>query len=575
MTTSRPWTAFYDADVRQEIPEPPFRSIADLCTATTRLYKDQIAFTTVMPNGMFGNLTYAEINRLSDDFAVYLRESAGCEAGDRVAIQVPNSLTYPIVAFGVFKAGCVLVNMNPLYTAEEMGRTFADSRPKALVVVDMFADKLPRAFKDYRVPNVIVTRVAEYLPALPRTVIGLVQKYWNKQIPTIEVPSIPFEEAIRRGRGVLEERKITVPSYTAHVGPETLACLQYTGGTTGVSKGAMLTHGNLLMNMAQTMEAVGKNIEKGKEVVITALPLYHIFAFTVNFLMMWWYGARNLLIPSPRPISNLRRAFENYPVTWITGVNTLFNALNNEHWFIDNPPKTLKCASAGGMALQGAVARRWTEVTGTPVVEGYGLTETSPVLSFNPFGKAKDGSIGIPVPSTDMMVVDDQWKPVPAGTPGEIVAKGPQIMQGYWEKPEETAKVLNDGWFATGDVAVMDADGYFKIVDRKKDMVLVSGFNVYPNEVEDVLVTHPGVLEAAVIGVPDGAAGEAVKAFLVLKDKSVTPDQIRAFAREHLTAYKVPKLVEFREELPKTNVGKILRKDLRAEELAKLSSKAA
>jgi long-chain acyl-CoA synthetase len=572
---NRPWTAFYDVGARKEIVDPPFRSLADLCTATARVFSDQIAFTTVMPNGMFGNLTYAEVNRLSDDFAVYLRESAGCQVGDRVAIQVPNSLTYPIVAFGVFKAGCVLVNLNPLYTGEEMGRTLADARPQALVIIDMFADKLPRAMRDYAVPHVVVTRVAEFLPSVPRTVIGLVQKYWNKQVPAVEVPFITFEEAIQRGNGLLKGKKITVPSYTANVGPDTLACLQYTGGTTGVSKGAMLTHGNLLMNMAQTMEAVGQNIEKGKETVLTALPLYHIFAFTVNFLMMWWYGARNLLIPSPRPISNLRRAFENYPVTWITGVNTLFNALNNEHWFIDNPPKHLKCASAGGMALQGAVAARWTEITKTPVVEGFGLTETSPVLSFNPFGKAKDGSIGIPVPSTDMMIVDDNWGPVPPGTPGEIVAKGPQIMLGYWEKPEETAKVMHDGWFATGDIAIMDNDGYFKIVDRKKDMVLVSGFNVYPNEVEDVLVTHPGVLEAAVIGVPDGAAGEAVKAFVVLKDKSVTADQIKAFAREHLTAYKVPKQVEFRAELPKTNVGKILRKDLRAEELAKSGQKAA
>ncbi len=569
MIAGKPWTAFYGPNVRADIGEPPFNSIGEMCAATARIFKDQIAFTTVMPNGMYGNLTYGEVNRLSDAFAVYLRESAGLVAGDRVAIQVPNSLVYPIVAFGVFKAGCVLVNVNPLYTAEEMGKVFADAEPKALVVVDMFADKLPRALKDFAVPNVIVSRVAEYLPTLPRTVIGLVQKYWNKQIPQIEVSHLTFLDAIERGHATLEQKKIAVPGYSVGVGPNSLACLQYTGGTTGISKGAMLTHGNLLFNMAQTMELVGDTIEKGKEVVMTALPLYHIFAFTVNFLMMWWYGARNLLIPSPRPISNLRRAFENYPVTWITGVNTLFNALNNEFWFVDNPPKHLKAATAGGMALQGAVAKRWTEVTNTQVVEGYGLTETSPVLTFNPFGKGKEGSIGIPVPSTEIMIVDEAWKPVANGQPGEIVARGPQVMTGYWQRPEETAKVLNDGWFATGDIGIMDDDGYIRIVDRKKDMVLVSGFNVYPNEVEDVLAGHPGVLESAVIGVPDGAAGEAVKAFVVLKDKTVTAEQVRAYAKEHLTAYKVPKFVEFRDELPKSNVGKILRKDLRAEELAR------
>jgi long-chain acyl-CoA synthetase len=346
-----------------------------------------------------------------------------------------------------------------------------------------------------------------------------------------------------------------------------LACLQYTGGTTGDSKGAMLTHGNIVMNMAQTMEMVGTNIEKGAETVLTALPLYHIFAFTVNMLGFYSMGARNILIPNPRPLANLRRAFENYKITWTTGVNTLFNGLCNEFWFVENPPKYLKSSCAGGMALQSAVAERWEKVTKTPVIEGYGLTESSPVITFNPFGKARAGTIGIPIPSTDVRCVDETGAEVPLGQPGELAARGPQIMAGYWQKPEETAKTLKDGWLLTGDIGTMDADGYFKIVDRKKDMVLVSGFNVYPNEVEDTIVKHPGVLEAAVIGVPDGAAGEAVKAFIVRRDASLTVAQVRAHCKEHLTAYKVPKHVEFRDDLPKSNVGKILRKDLRAMEL--------
>ncbi len=332
----------------------------------------------------------------------------------------------------------------------------------------------------------------------------------------------------------------------------------------------MLTHGNLVMNMAQSLEMVASNMVKGEETILTALPLYHIFAFTVNMLGFWYLGAHNVMVPNPRPLTNLQKAFEKYPVSMLTGVNTLFNGLNNEPWFRDNPPKALKSSCAGGMALQDAVARRWKEVTGTAVIEGYGLTESSPVLTFNPLDAVKEGTIGVPVPSTDIKCVDDEGREVPLGQPGELIAKGPQIMAGYWRKPEDTARTVRDGWLYTGDIATQDEDGYFRIVDRKKDMVLVSGFNVFPNEVEDTLAKHPAVLEVAVVGVPDGAAGEAVKAFIVKKPGAeLTVDEVRAFCKEHLTNYKVPKLVEFRSELPKTNVGKILRKDLRAEELAK------
>jgi long-chain acyl-CoA synthetase len=567
---TRPWHAFYEPGVRTVIEAPPFHTLGEMATATARLYGAATAFTCVMPNGMFGNLSYQQVDEMSDAFAAYLREVAGLAVGDRVAIQTPNSLPYPIVAFGVFKAGCVLVNMNPLYTAEEMAKTFADAKPSALVIIDMFADKLLAALKGHPIPNVIVTNIAEFFPTLPKAIIGVVQRYWDQTVKPVEVPHIRFAEALTRGRNHIAQGGITVASYTASMGPSDLAALQYTGGTTGVSKGAMLTHGNIILNVAQTMEMVGRNIEKGREVVLTALPLYHIFAFTVNFLGFFGLGARNVLIPNPRPLSNLRRAFENYPITWITGVNTLFNGLLNEFWFQENPPKHLKASCAGGMALQSAVAERWVKVTGTPVIEGYGLTETSPVLTFNPFGKGKPDSIGIPVPSTDIRCVDDNGREVPVGTPGELAAKGPQVMIGYWQRPDETAKALKDGWLLTGDIAVMDADGYFKIVDRKKDMVLVSGFNVFPNEVEDCLAKHPGVLEAAVIGVPDGAAGEAVKAFVVKKDQGLSAEDVRSHCKVYLTGYKVPKFVEFRTDLPKSNVGKILRKDLRGQELSKI-----
>jgi long-chain acyl-CoA synthetase len=567
-TPNRPWSKFYPVGVRPTIDEAPHPNLAAMIRSVARTYADKPAFTLCLPNGMGGSLTYAEIDRWSDAFAVYLREVLKLKPGARVALQTPNALAFPIVAYGVFKAGCVLININPLYTAEEMGKVFADGEPDLVVVIDMFAANLPTAFGIHKVPNVVVSRITEFMPWLQGTLVGLVQKYKDKTVKPVTVPHTTFQAALAAGEAA--KGRANIAGYTEGVGLDTLAVLQYTGGTTGVSKGAMLTHGNLLMNMAQALEMVASNLEKGKETILTALPLYHIFAFTVNMLGFWYLGAHNILIPNPRPLTNLQKAFEKYPITTLTGVNTLFNGLNNEPWFRDNPPKTLKTSSAGGMALQDAVAKRWVEVTGTPVIEGYGLTESSPVLSFNPLNNVREGTIGIPVPSTDIKCVDDEGKEVPLGQPGELIARGPQIMAGYWKKPEETAKTIRDGWLYTGDVAIQDADGFFKIVDRKKDMVLVSGFNVFPNEVEDALAKHPAVLEVAVIGVPDGAAGEAVKAFVVKKpDAEVSSDDIRTFARELLTAYKVPKFVEFRTDLPKSNVGKILRKDLRAEEMAK------
>lgn len=561
--SDRPWVSHYAEGTRPEIPPIPFRSLADMARQSASRYASSAAFTQVMPNGMAASLTYAQVDRLSDEFAAYLRGRLGLDAGDRVAVQMPNCLAYPVVSFGILKAGCVLVNTNPLYTPPEMVHQFSDSQARVLVIIDMFADRLPAVLPKTQVETVVTVRITEFFPALQAMIVRTVLKYLKKQIPPTTVPHTTFQAALSAGRERLKAG-VDLQGYLAGVEHGTLAALQYTGGTTGVSKGAMLSHGNLLANTAQMLEMAGPRLKSGVETVLTALPLYHIFAFTVNFLGFYQMGGHNLLVPSPRPPANLKKVWENYRVTWFTGVNTLFNALLNEPWFVQNPPRTLNASVAGGMALHSSVAERWQQVTGTPVVEGYGLTEASPIVSFNPMGgKVRDGSIGIPMPSTDVRCVDESGVPLAQGEPGELVTQGPQVMLGYWRRPEETARTIRDGWLFTGDVAVMDEDGYFRIVDRKKDMVLVSGFNVYPNEVEECLARHPGVQEVGVVGVPDERTGEAVKAFVVKKDSSLTEETLVAHCRESLAPYKIPKQIEFRTDLPKTPIGKILRKDLR------------
>ncbi|UYN83719.1 MAG: AMP-binding protein [Microcella sp.] len=562
--TQRPWLAHYADDVAPDLAEAPFAHLPAMIRAAAATNADMTAFTQCMPNGMNGSLTYAQIDALSDDFAAYLREVVGLSQGDRVAVQMPNSLSYPIVAFGVFKAGCVLVNTNPLYTATEMVHQFTDSGAKALIVSDMFADRLPEVLPKTEIGTVVTVRIAEFFPRVIAGVVRMVQKYWNRSLPAITVDHTPFQQALDAGR---ERRSdAALEAYLDGIDASTVAALQYTGGTTGVSKGAMLTHGNLVSNTLQMIQMCGAYMRPGMETVLTALPLYHIFAFTVNLLAFYHLGSRNILVPSPRPPSNLKRAFENYKITWVTGVNTLFNALLNERWFIDSPPRHLRASAAGGMALHESVAARWSEVTGTPIVEGYGLTETSPVLSFNPFGPtAKAGTIGIPVPSTELRCIDESGAEVAPGTPGEIAARGPQVMAGYWQRPDDTAASIVDGFFRTGDIAEMDSDGFFTIVDRKKDMVLVSGFNVYPNEIEERIAELPGVLEVGVVGIPDDKSGEAVRAYIVATHTPPTEAQVIAHCRETLAAYKVPKSVRFVDELPKSPIGKILRRELRAE----------
>jgi long-chain acyl-CoA synthetase len=559
----RPWVPFYSEGVRADLPHAPYRTLGEAISSTARKQPHAPAFTVVMPNGMNGGLTYGQVDEMSDAFAAYLREALGLKAGDRVALQVPNSLPFPIAAFGVFKAGCVLVNVNPLYTGEEMGKQFADAQPAALIIIDLFAHKLPEAFSHFPVPHVIITRIAEFLPFWSRTLIGLVQRYKDKTVGSLDASHTSFSQAISQGRKRLKKSSVKVEHYTATLQPDALACLQYTGGTTGVSKGAMLSHANIIMNMAQAIEMIGNNVTRGKEVVLTALPLYHIFAFTVNLFGFWWIGAHNILVPSPRPVSNVRKAFERYSITWMTGVNTLFNALLNEPWFVNRPPQHLKASVAGGMALHSTVADRWQEVTKTPVIEGYGLTEASPVVTFNPFGRAKRDSIGIPLPSTFVRCVDEAGNDVPQGDAGELLVKGPQVMLGYWKHDEESAHVMREGWLLTGDIAVQDEEGYLKIVDRKKDLIVVSGFKVFPNEVEECLSRHPDVVESAVVGILDDMTGEAVKAFVVSRTPQLKAEDIKAYCKKHMTGYKIPKTVVFKDELPKSPVGKILRRVLR------------
>ncbi len=572
--TQPAWLAHYPSEVPHQLEANSFQNLPDLIRSAAKTYANKTAFTQVMPNGMNGSLSYEAVDRYSDQFAAYLRDGLGLEQGDRVAVQMPNCLSYTIVAFGIFKAGLVLVNTNPLYTQSEMIHQFSDSGAKALVVIDMFADRLPEVLPKTSIEHVVTVRISQFFPAVVAGVIRGTQKFWSKTLPKVTVPHTLFMDALAIGAKELTEAKLA--GYLHGVDKGTTAALQYTGGTTGVSKGAMLSHDNLVTNTLQLISMCGDYMRPGKEIVVTALPLYHIFAFTINLLGFWHLGARNLLVPTPRPPSNLKRVFENYKVTWMTGVNTLFNALLNERWFIDSPPRHLRASAAGGMALHESVSERWRKVTGTPIVEGYGLTESSPVLTFNPLGGGgKDGTIGIPVPSTLVKCVNDDGSEVSIGEPGELVAKGPQIMQGYWNRPEETAQTVVDGWLKTGDIATVDSDGFFTIVDRKKDMVLVSGFNVYPNEVEEQIATLEGVQEVGVIGVPDERSGEKVVAFVVAGLTPPTEAEVIAHCRQTLAAYKVPGSVQFVDELPKSPIGKILRRELRAQVLAKSANKGS
>ena len=553
MSETRPWLKNYPKGIPANIDPDAYPSVVALIEETFEKYRKLPAFSC-----MDKEITFDQLDKQSKQFGAYLR-SRGLEPGDRIALMMPNLLQYPIALFGALRAGLVVVNTNPLYTPREMQHQFTDSGAKAIVICDNFAANLEKIINDTEIKTVIVTSIGEMLGAVKGTIVDFVVKRVKKMVPKYKLSNVVnFKDALSQGK------KFTLEPYKGTA--DDVIILQYTGGTTGVAKGAMLTNRSLVSNMQQIRSIMAPFISETEEIGLSPLPMYHIFAFTVNCLALFSVGNLNVLITNPRDLSTVVGAFKKYPITVMTGVNTLFNALLNYKDFQKLDLSKLKMTVGGGMAVQRAVAEKWRVQTGCPLSEGYGMTEASPVVSCNPVdGSGKLGTIGLPVPSTDVRIVNDQGMVLGPEEIGEIQVRGPQVMKGYYNRPEATAKTIKDGWLSTGDIGKMHEDGYFQIVDRKKDMILVSGFNVYPNEIEDVVATHPKVLEVAALGIPDEKSGEVVKIYVVKKDKSLNEKEIIEYCREHMTGYKVPKQVEFRDELPKSNVGKILRRVLREE----------
>ncbi|MGA6096401.1 long-chain-fatty-acid--CoA ligase FadD1 [Stutzerimonas marianensis] len=557
------WKDKYPVGVESEIDPGEYQNIQAVLKQSCERFADKPAFSNLGKT-----LTYGELYQLSGEFAAYLQQHTDLQPGDRIAVQLPNLIQYPIVVFGAMRAGLIVVNTNPLYTAREMEHQFNDSGAKALVCLANMAhlaeDVLPRT----GIRHVVITEVGDMLPTFKRLLVNAVVKHVKKMVPAYSLPkAVKFTEAMALGRGkALRE---------ASPASDDVAVLQYTGGTTGVAKGAMLTHRNIVANMLQCRALMGAELGNGCETMVAPLPLYHIYAFTFHCMTMMLIGAHNVLIANPRDLPAFVKDLGKYRFTGFVGLNTLFVALCNNEEFRKLDFSALKATFSGGMALQLAAAERWQQVTGCEICEGFGMTETSPVVSVNPFGRIQIGTIGIPMPSTLCKVIDDEGNELPIGSIGELCVKGPQVMKGYWQRQEATDEILSaDGWLKTGDIGLIQEDGYLRIVDRKKDMILVSGFNVYPNELEDVLATLPGVLQCAAIGVPDDKSGEAIKLFVVVKPgESLTKEQVMQHMHDNVTGYKRPKTVEFRDSLPTTNVGKILRRELRDEELRKLGKK--
>jgi long-chain acyl-CoA synthetase len=548
------WLDAYPDGVPAEIPPPPFKSVREMLEFSMREYAGQPAYSN-----MGTTLTYSDLDRLSMQFACYLQKSLGLMRGERVAIMLPNILQYPVALCGIFRAGLVVVNVNPLYTARELKHQLSDSGARCILVLENFADTLQKVIAETEIEHVVTTTIGEMLRKPKGLLVDFALRYVKKAVPDFQLPkSIKMKAALKAGRAhTLDE---------VTLGFADIAFLQYTGGTTGVSKGAMLSHRNMVMNVHQARAWQGDVLESAERLVaITALPLYHIFSLQSNCLTIMLMGGENILITNPRDFPGFVKELGKHRFVYITGVNTLFAALLNTPGFSDLDFSSLRLTIGGGMAVQEAVSRQWKEVTGQLITQGYGLTETSPSAIVVPFNEEEfSGALGLPIPSTDVMICDDDGKELKVGEAGEICIKGPQVMEGYWHQPDETEKVmLPGGWFRTGDIGRMDEKGYVFLEDRKKDMILVSAFNVYPNEIEGVVVSMDGVLEAAAIGVPDGRSGEAVKLFVVRSDPSLTGENVVGYCRENLAAYKVPKHVEFRDDLPKTNVGKILRRELR------------
>ena len=551
----KPWLNSYEKGVKTEIDETLYQSIPDVFRQSVEKFANQPAF-----QNMGKTLTYAEVGKLAEDFASYLQNVLKLPRGERVAIMLPNLLQYPIALFGILQAGLVAVNTNPLYTPRELEHQLKDSGATTIIVLENFANTLELVLPRTQIKHVIVASVGEMFGFFKGSLINFVLRKVKKMVPEYRISdTIPFQTALKEG-AAHTFRPVTLTR-------EDTALLQYTGGTTGVAKGAILSHGNICANMQQAAEWIVNLLRPGKETVIAALPLYHIFALTVNLMIFTQAGSKIILITNPRDMKSFIGDMKKERVSVFVGVNTLFNGMVNQPDFATVDFSNLRLTLGGGMATQKAVAEKWKNITGTPIVEAYGLTEASPGVCANPLNiPAYTGGIGLPIPSTEIELRDADGNEVAQGQPGEMWIRGPQVMKGYWNRPEETAKVLDArGFLATGDIAVMDEKGWFKLVDRKKDLIVVSGFNVYPNEVEDVAASHPKVLEAACIGVSSPKTGEALKLFIVKKDESLTAEELIAFCRTELTAYKVPKDIEFRDELPKSNVGKILRRELRKE----------
>jgi len=548
------WLKSYPAGIPAEIPTPEFRSIAEMCEHAFVEYADRPAYSN-----MGTTMTYRELDRLSNQFACYLQNTLGLTRGERVAIMLPNLLQYPVALFGIFRAGLVVVNVNPLYTARELKHQLTDSGARAIVILENFAATLQSVVDDTNIEHIVTTRVGDLLDWPKGALTNIVLKYVKKSVPGF---SLPGSVTMRKALNIGTHSELR----TVKIGFADVALLQYTGGTTGLSKGAMLSHRNMVYNVFQTMAWQGDAFaDLDRVVAITALPLYHIFSFKSNCLLMMMQGGENVLITNPRDFDGFVKELSRHRFSYFTGVNTLFASLLNTPGFAELNFSALRLTVGGGMAVQRTVAEQWQATTGKPIVQAYGLTETSPAAIINPLKTSEfNGSIGLPIPSTEVRICDDDGNDVEPGTAGEICIRGPQVMEGYWQNEEETANVmLPDGWFRSGDIGRMDADGFVYIEDRKKDMILVSGFNVYPNEIEGVVVAMEGVLEAAAIAMPDEKSGEVVRLFVVRDDSSITEDDVIRYCRENLTGYKVPRRVEFRDDLPKTNVGKILRRELR------------
>ena len=542
----------YPPGVPFDIDPDKYSSLVEMFNKYTKVYASRAAFIN-----MGVEISYQELAQQSHAFAAYLQHTLGLKKGDKFAIMIPNTLQYPIALFGALLAGLTIVNVNPLYTARELKHQLKDSDTKAMLIIENFANTLEKVIDDTPVEHVILTSLGDRLGLVKGTIVNTVVKYVKKMVPSFHLPqAVRFNAVLKQGQD-LQFKAVELSG-------DDLAFLQYTGGTTGVSKGAMLTHRNMVANLEQAKAAIKPMLEEGKELVVTALPLYHIFALTANCLTFLTLGGTNLLITNPRDMAGFVKELAKYPFTAITGVNTLFNGLLNTPGFSDLDFSHLKMSLGGGMAVQRPVAEHWQNVTRTRLLEGYGLTECSPMVTLSPYNLSSyDGSIGVPAPSTNIRIVKEDGHDAAVGESGEMWVKGPQVMKGYYHRQEETDEILKDGWLATGDIACMDFKGFFNIVDRKKDMIIVSGFNVFPNEIEEVLMMHPGVLEAAAIGVPHDISGEMVKVFIVTKGAGVSEAELLKHCHENLTNYKVPKLFEFRDELPKTNVGKILRRELR------------